>query len=320
MLTLLGDIGGTNARFALYDGHTLGSVTNRAVTDFAAPGDAIRDVLAGADGEHPQSAILAVAGPVEDGHATLSNGHWRFVAADLRTVLGFEALTLVNDFAAQAHAIPALAEQDLVSVGGGRAVPAAPAAVIGPGTGLGVAGLIPSADGTAVLVTEGGHVTMAPADADESRLVDQLRASFGHVSAERVLSGAGLVNLYHAIARLEGGEVPERTPEEITQAALAGSCPTSVRALDTFCAMLGTVAGNLALSLGAKGGVYIAGGIVPRIINQFVRSAFRKRFEAKGRFSDYLAAIPTRVVMHPNPALLGLTRLVDAPGPDSISV
>ncbi len=319
MLTLLGDIGGTNARFALYDGHTLGPVANRTVADFVAPVNAIRDVLAGADGEPPQRAILAVAGPVEDGHATLTNGRWRFVAADLRTMLGFEALTLVNDFAAQAHAIPALAEQDLVGVGGGRAVAAAPAAVIGPGTGLGVAGLIPSADGPAVLVTEGGHVTMAPADAGESRLIDHLRASFGHVSAECVLSGAGLVNLYHAIARLEGGEVPERTPEGITQVALAGSCPTSVRALNTFCAMLGTVAGNLALSLGAQGGVYIVGGIVPRIINQFVRSAFRKRFEAKGRFRNYLAAIPTRVVMHPNPALLGLTRLVDAPGPDSIS-
>ncbi len=320
MLTLLGDIGGTNARFALYDGHTLGPVANRTVADFVAPVNAIRDVLAGADGEPPQRAILAVAGPVEDGHATLTNGRWRFVAADLRTMLGFEALTLVNDFAAQAHAIPALAEQDLVGVGGGRAVAAAPAAVIGPGTGLGVAGLIPSADGTAVLVTEGGHVTMAPADAGESRLIDHLRASFGHVSAECVLSGAGLVNLYHAIARLEGGEVPERTPEGITQVALAGSCPTSVRALNTFCAMLGTVAGNLALSLGAQGGVYIVGGIVPRIVDQFVRSSFRTRFEEKGRFRDYLAAIPTKVVMHPNPALLGLTRLVDAPGADSIGV
>jgi glucokinase len=317
---LLGDIGGTNARFALYDGHILGPVANRPVADFAGPVDAIQDVLAGADGERPQQAILAVAGPVEDGYASLTNGCWRFVAADLRTMLDLEAVTLVNDFAAQAHAIPVLSEQDLVGVGGGRAVPAAPAAVIGPGTGLGVAGLIPSADGTAVIVTEGGHVTMAPADADESRLVDHLRASFGHVSAERVLCGAGLVNLYNAIARLDGGKVPERTPEEITQAALAGSCPTSVRTLETFCAMLGTVAGNLALSLGAKGGVYIAGGIVPRIIDQFVRSSFRTRFEAKGRFRGYLAAIPTKVVMHPNPALLGLTRLVDASWPDSVSV
>ena len=320
MLTLLGDIGGTNARFALYDGHTLGPVANRPVADYAAPLDAIRDVLAGTDGEHPQTAILAVAGPVEDGYATLTNGRWRFVSADLETALGFETLTFVNDFAAQAHAIPALAEQDLVGVGGGRAVPAAPAAVIGPGTGLGVAGLIPSVDGPAVLVTEGGHVTMAPADADESRLLDHLRASFGHVSAERVLSATGLVNLYHAIAKLEGREATERTPEEITQAALAGNCPTSVRALDTFCAMLGTVAGNLALNLGAKGGVYIAGGIVPRIVTQFVRSSFRERFEAKGRFGNYLAAIPTKVVMHSNPALLGLTRLVDALAPDSISV
>ena len=320
MLTLLGDIGGTNARFALYDGHILGPVANRIVADFAAPADAIQDVLAGADGEHPQTAILAVAGPVEGGHAALTNGRWRFVAADLQTTLDLKALTLVNDFAAQAHAIPALTEQDLLGVGGGRAAHAAPVAVIGPGTGLGVAGLFPSADGPAVVVTEGGHVTMAPTDADESRLVDHLRQSFGHVSAERVLSGAGLVNLYCAIARLEGGEVPERTPKEITQLALAGSCPTSVRALETFCAMLGTVAGNLALSLGARGGVYIAGGIVPRIINQFVLSSFRTRFEEKGRFSDYLAAIPTKVVMHANPALLGLTRLVDAPGPDSISV
>ena len=311
MLTLLGDVGGTNARFALYDGDAYGAVKSRAVGDFAAPLEAIQNVLAELGGEPPQAATIAVAGPVEAGRATLTNGRWAFVAAEPKAAPGLTSADLVNDFAAQAYAVPALTAEDLMGIGGGRAAPEAPVAVIGPGTGLGVAGLIRSAEGPVVLVTEGGHVTLAPADAEESRLLDQLRTSFGHVSAERVLSGPGLVNLYRAIATLEGGEVPERSPEEITQLGLSGECPTSRRALDTFCAMLGTVAGNLALSFGAKGGVYIAGGIVPRILDRITQSSFRARFEAKGRFAGYLAAIPTSVVIHPYPALVGLTRLVD---------
>jgi len=314
MLTLLGDIGGTNARFALYDGHALGAVSHRAVADFATPADAIRDVLGDLEGDQPSAALFAVAGPVGDGRAALTNGRWDFVAAELRDALGVEAVELVNDFAAQAQAVPAFADDDLRRVGGGRADPTAPIAVIGPGTGLGVAGLIPGRDAPTALVTEGGHVTMAPADADEARLLDRLRTSCGHVSAERVLSGPGLVNLYQAIADLEGRDAPNRTPEEITQMALSGECPTSVQSLDTFCAMLGTVAGNLALSLGAKGGVYITGGIVPRFADRFASSAFRERFEAKGRFAGYLAEIPTFVVIHPYAALIGLTRMVETVG------
>jgi glucokinase len=312
MLTLLGDIGGTNARFALYDGHALSQVRTRSVADFAGPLEAIGDVLDEFGGDQPQAALMAVAGLVEGGRATLTNGRWDFVAEDLKAGVGLAAVDLVNDFAAQAYAVPALGEADLSHVGGGEAVPGAPVAVIGPGTGLGVAGLIPRSAGPVVLVTEGGHVTMAPADAEESRLLDDLRASFGHVSAERVISGPGLVNLYRAIAALEGLDVPERDPGEITQLGLTGECPTSRRALDSFCAMLGTVAGNLALSLGAKGGVYIAGGIVPQILERFAQSEFRARFEAKGRFVGYLAAIPTFVVTHPSAALIGLAQIVEA--------
>jgi glucokinase len=314
MLTLLGDIGGTNARFALYDGGALGPVSIRAVGDFAEPAEAIRDVLADLGGDHPKAALFAVAGPVEAGRAALTNGRWQFDAGALRSALGLEAVELVNDFAAQAHAVPALGDADLRRVGGGRALSTAPMAVIGPGTGLGVAGLIPQPGGSVVLVTEGGHVTMAPADAEESRLLDALRRTFGHVSAERVLSGGGLVNLYRAIAALAGREVPERGPAEITQAALAGECPISIQTLDAFCAMLGTAAGNLALSFGARGGVYISGGIVPQILDRLVCSAFRARFEAKGRFARYLAEIPTFAVTHPNPALIGLGRLVEGQG------
>jgi len=309
MLTLLGDIGGTNARFSLFDGRTLGPVEVRAVADFSAPAEAIRDILANLGGRRPTAATFAVAGPVDAGRATLTNGRWHFDAGALRTELRLGTVELVNDFAAQAHAVPALGEADLVRVGGGQAETTAPVAVIGPGTGLGVAGLIPHPGGPTVLVTEGGHVTMAPADAEEGRLLDALRQRFGHVSAERVLSGAGLVNLYRAIADVEARDVPERNPEEITCAAQAGECPTSLRALDAFCAMLGTVAGNLALSFGAKGGVYISGGIVPRIVDHFVGSGFRARFEAKGRFAGYLAEIPIFVVTHPTPALIGLKRL-----------
>ncbi len=313
---LLADVGGTNARFALLSERGLGAVRRVEVRAFAGPVEAIESFLGEA---RPARAVLSVGGPVEGGRAQLTNGPWCFSAAEIGAAFGFESVTLVNDYTALAHAVPHLGEDDLARIGGGTPVPEAAAAILGPGTGLGVAGLIPAGRGFEALVGEGGHVTMAPADRREGEVLDRLRQDFGHVSAERVLSGEGLVNLYRALAGLESLAATTRTPAEITRLALAGNCPLSTAALEMFCAMLGTVAGNLALTFGARRGVYLAGGILPRFVEYLARSPFRQRFVGKGRFESYLEAIPTSVITRRDPAFLGLAALAGVRGQPSPS-
>jgi len=309
---ILADIGGTNARFARLRDGRIGMRRQARVTDYPSLNTALRAYLAEWDsGPAPMRLALAAAGPVAGGKVRLTNSPWRISARALRTAFHLKDVVLVNDFSAVALAVPHLARKHTVAIGGGRSAPEAPVAILGPGTGLGVAGLVPGAGGARVLVTEGGHVTMAPGDSREGAILEYLRGCFGHVSAERVLSGDGLVNLYRAIAALDGVPVETLRATEITERALAGSCRTSAAALATFCAMLGTVAGNLALSLGARGGVYLAGGIVPRFVGYLAASTFRERFESKGRFCSYLAAIPVRVITHPAPAFLGLRATLD---------
>src|SRR5215470_12881270 len=185
-------------------------------------------------------------------------------------------------------------------------------AVLGPGTGLGVACLVDRSEKAVVIASEGGHATLAGTCEQEDRIVDQLRKRFGHVSAERAISGSGLENLYQAIAALEGLDIPPRNATEITRDALSGECQIAKRSLEAFCAFLGSFAGNVALTFGARGGVYIAGGISPRILDFLVQSEFRKRFEAKGRLRNYLEAIPSYVITHPAAALIGLKSLMEA--------
>jgi glucokinase len=182
-------------------------------------------------------------------------------------------------------------------------------AVFGPGTGLGVACLVPGSKEPAVIAGEGGHATFAAASRREDAVIDYLRRHFGHVSAERVVSGAGLENLYQAIAVLDEREVPSRDAAEITKTALNGTCRTACAALDMFCALLGSFSGNVALTFGARGGVYIAGGIAPRIAEFIGRSEFRERFEEKGRLRPYLEAIPSNVIVHSAAAFMGLKSL-----------
>jgi len=310
---LLADIGGTHARFALARAGGFGSIVTLRTADFEQAGAALRAFL---DRVRPPSppptAALACAGPVEDGHVQLTNSPWRIDAEEIRSELGFEDVILVNDFASVAWAIPALREPDLHPVGGGEAVNGAPAVVLGPGTGLGVAGYLPDRGGGSVVVGEGGHVSMAAVTDREAEVLAAARGELGHVSAERLLSGEGLVRLYQILAGLDGVDAPARSAAEITKAAAAQGPTLCCAAFDLFCEMLGTVAGNLALTFGAQGGVYIAGGIVPKSRDAFARSGFRERFEAKGRFRDYLARIPTSIVTHPEPAFLGLMRMLRA--------
>ena len=307
---LLADIGGTNARFAMAEQGRPGPVVHLSIADFATPHDAIGAALEQlAPVRPPRRAALAVAGPVAEGQADLTNGAWHFDGALLGQEFDLESVRLINDFSAVAHALPHLTPEDLVSLGGGLGDPTAAWAVIGAGTGLGVSGLLIVEGRQVALAGEGGHASLAAADSEEAALFEHLRQRFEHISAERLRSGGGLVLLYEAIAERESQRPEGLTPAEVTARALAGSDPHCRAALSRFCALLGGVAGNLALTLGARGGVYLAGGIAPRIVDFLQRSDFRRRFEAKGRCRSYLEPIPSLVIIHPNPALVGLIAL-----------
>ena len=304
---LLGDIGATNARFALLAEGVLGPVEWLEVARYASFTDAVGTFL----NQHRQrlritDALLAVAGPVEDGRCALTNCSWTIDADELRATFGLAKVHVINDFEATALALPDLTAADLYALGGGRAVPGAPMAVLGPGTGLGVACLVPNSQNPVVIASEGGHATLAAVSRREDAVIDVLRQRFGHVSAERVVSGDGLENIYQAICTLDGMDAPLRKAADITQAALDGTCPAAHAALDTFCALFGSFGGNVALMFGARGGVYIAGGIAPRIVEFMARSEFRARFESKGRLRAYLEAIPSNVIMHPATTFIGL--------------
>ena len=307
---LLADIGGTNARFALYQDGSVGPITRLKVADYPGPGEAIAAFVAQIGRRTvPPAAAFAVAGPVIGDSTRLTNGTWEFSGAALRSTFNFKRLEMVNDFVAVALALPHLTAGDVAQVGGGRGTAQAPLAVIGPGTGLGVAALLGANRPPVVIASEGGHVTLAARDTQESALLDRLRGERGHVSAEDVVSGPGLVTLYDEIAARDGVSAPPRDPEGIVAAGLSGACAASGAALDMFCAFLGGFAGNVALTFGAQGGVYLAGGIVPSLVEYLKGSRFRARFEDKGPLRAYLADIPCYVITRPEPAFLGLAHL-----------
>jgi glucokinase len=303
---LVADIGGTNARFARVDADGR-PYAERSLpgADFPGLAAAAAAYLDATGGPRPSRAAVAVATPVTGDWIQFTNSDWSFSTEAARRELGLERLIILNDFTALALALPLLDPGERRAVGGGGAVPEAPIGLIGPGTGLGVSGLVWSGRRWIPLQTEGGHVTFAAVDEREWAVGRVLQRRFGHVSPERLLSGPGLVNVYAALAELEGWPAESLEPADITDRGLTGACPHCRDVLDLFCGALGTAAGNLAITLGARGGVYIGGGIVPRLGGFFDRSAFRARFEAKGRFSGYLAAVPTWAITAANPALRG---------------
>lgn len=308
---LVGDIGATNARFALVNGDgTLSHSADLVCRDHPTIAEAIETYLAASEGVAPARAVLAVATTPRGDRVSFTNNPWSFSVSELSRRLGIDQLRIINDFHANALALPHLGADDVHKVGGGNVVEGAPMGVLGPGSGLGVSAAIRAGDRYEAIAGEGGHVTMAAADARESAVLDLIRARFGHVSAERVLSGPGLVNLYCALCEIDGKEAADLSAAQITQAGARGECSYAGAAVEMFCAMLGTVAGNLALTLGARGGIYIAGGIVPKLGEAFARSKFRERFEDKGRFRAYLATIPTLVITRPHAALIGAAQLL----------
>jgi glucokinase len=309
---LLADIGGTHARFALLSGTHGAEPYKLQVGMYGNPVQAIRHFL-NSQGKAAaiDCAVIAAAGPVSGGRCKLTNADWTLDSDELKRAFGLSTVNIVNDLEALAWALPRLAPVDCQTVGRGHPVAGEPMAVIAPGTGLGMACFIPSGGGTA-LAGEGGHATLAATNAEEAALIALLQQRHRHVSAERVLSGQGLVSLYQALAEQDGEPIAPRTPAEITGAAMDGSCARSRRALDYFCAFLGSVAGDVALMFGARGGVYIGGGIVPKIMSYLPRTSFRARFESKGRLQAYLARVPTRVIVRPDPTFLGLRLLAEA--------
>jgi len=309
---LIGDIGATNARFALVlPGGMATPARVCALDDYPSLADALDAYLIEqSPAVRPTEAVLAIASPVTGDEITLTNHAWTFSVEELRRHLTLKRLRVINDFAANAAAIPFLGDDDRIQIGDGTPAAGAPVGIIGPGTGLGVGALAPARSGAVTIAAEGGHVTMSPATAQESAILDLMRRRYDHVSAERLLSGPGLVNLYNTLCELAGTPAAPFTPDQITSPRAWNTDPRTREATTIFCAMLGTVAGNLALTLGARGGIYIAGGIVPKLGPIFAQSEFRARFESKGRLRGYLAAIPTYVIVRPYPGLLGAAALL----------
>jgi glucokinase len=312
---LLGDIGGTHARFAQIaaPGAPISHIATLRCADYAGPREAIRAWVAQQAVPAPRQGAIGIATPITGDQLRLTNSPWAFSIETLRKDLALDRLIFVNDFTALALSLPHLNEAERRQLGGGTHLPNSSIGVIGPGTGLGVSGLVPSANGYLPLGGEGGHVSLAPQTEEEFAITALLMREFGHVSAERVLCGPGLITLYRALACVRGLPAQELDSAAITTAALAGSDALCAASLATFCALLGSCAGNLALTLGARGGVFIGGGIVPRLGEYFDHSDFRARFEAKGRFASYLAQIPTWVITASNPALIGAAVALEGP-------
>jgi glucokinase len=309
---LLADVGGTNARFALETGpRSIEAVTVLPCDDFENLHAAIRAYLAqvadivGTYGRVRHAAI-AIANPVDGDVVNMVNRNWSFSVAALRADAALETLLVENDFAALAMALPHLDSGQVRQVGGGAGRRGRPLGLIGPGTGLGVAGLIPTGPGWTPLPSEAGHATFSPTDDVEVDILRALWNGRGHVSCERLLSGPGLEAIHRV---LSGSDLPAH---DITRAALDGDSASCVEAVMRFCAILGTVAGNVALAFGATGGMYIGGGIVPRFGALFDRSPFRARFEDKGRMHSFVAPIPTYLITEKYPAFPGISAMLAA--------
>jgi glucokinase len=313
---LLADIGGTNARFALETAPgKIEFILVFKCADYPSLSDALRAYLA-----HPEAIKLganqakkmgiAIATPIHGDSVQMMNHHWRFSIQAMKEEFAFDMFLVVNDFKALAMSLPFLNDTQKVQVGGGQAEPNSVIGLIGAGTGLGVSGLIPVNGKWLALDSEGGHTSFAPTNELEIDLLKYALQQHHHVSSERFMSGAGMLLTYHAIAERKQILVDEIEVPEIMRRGLAKECPICNETLSTFCELLGSMAGNLAITLGTTGGMYIGGGIVPRLGQFFSDSNFRHRFEHKGRLTKYLSQIPTYVITEPYPAFIGIAALL----------
>lgn len=313
---LVADIGGTHIRLGLAEpDRRVGREVTLNCADFAEPAAAAAEYLSALPAaDRPDKAVFAVASPVVGDRIAMTNHVWDFSIEETRQRLQLSELRVINDFTALALALPWLEPGDLRSIHPGERRPGEPMALLGPGTGLGVSGLIPVRGRWWPLSSEGGHRDLAPTTEREWLTLQLLRRRFEHVSAERVLSGPGLVNLYEVLCELDGGCPKRLEPRDVERRARASPDGPEAEALRLFSGWLGAVAGDLALTLGARGGVFLAGGILPKMGPLFDERVFRDRFVAKGRFRDYLEAIPVDLVVHRTAALLGAARVWDLDG------
>ncbi len=313
-LALVADIGGTNSRLALIapGSHELVEPRKYANRDFASLADVLAHYIHETD-TTPHHACIAVAGPVTGDVVRLTNVDWQFSRQEMRRQFHLSRLHITNDFTALAMAVPHIPQDRIIHVGGGEPVARQPIAVLGPGTGLGVSGLIWSGQHWVPLQGEGGNVSFAPGNAKELELLRYAQRHLDYVRAENFISGSGLGFLHNALAEVEGRQQDALPNEEISRRGVTGECLQCIETLNVFCGMLGSFAGDQALMLGARGGVYIGGGIVPILGDFFFRSPFRSRFEAKGRFTEYVRPIPTYVMLSfTEMALIGAAALLNS--------
>ena len=306
-LALVGDIGGTNARFAIWEDNQLHSVRVFPTIDYSGPEQAIELYLRDIDVRRGdiEFACLAVAGPVDGDHFQFTNSHWELNRKAFCAHLQIEHLLLINDFTAMALGMTRLRDDEYLTICHGVGRPERPRVVVGPGTGLGVGTLINAGENRwMALPGEGGHVDLPIGTAREALLWARLMAEHTHVSAETVLSGSGLLNLYQVSCALDKIEAVHKSPAAITTAALAGE-PVAAAVLEQFCVFLGRVVGNNVLTLGGLGGVYIVGGVVPRFIDFFIASGFKRAVGEKGVMSDYFNDLPVWLVTAEYPGLTG---------------
>jgi glucokinase len=303
--SFVADVGGTNIRLAQIADGQLTQIKKYLCNDFATITDAIKAYFLEYPDVQFSAGCLGVACPVAGDVIAMTNNHWQFSIDKLQDALGLSWLGVINDFTAVAHALPVLSLQQKEQIGPGAAIARDNIAVFGPGTGLGVKHLTYADTGWLALDGEGGHVDFAPVDENDLAIWHFLNAKYGHASAEEVLSGRGLVQIYQALGEFKNVPAVLDEPSEITARALDDSCELCLLTLTQFCRIMGSFAGNLALNLGTRGGVYIGGGIAPRFVNFIKNSDFRARFEAKGRFRDYVAGIPTFIITEPDHGLIG---------------
>ncbi|MFL6592036.1 MAG: glucokinase [Luteimonas sp.] len=317
---LLGDIGGTNARFALArftHAPTLDhdSIRTYPVADFPSLAAAAAHYLEETSVKVVR-AVLAVAGRVDGDVARMTNHPWVVSANRVREALGLDALHLVNDFVAQSMAVRLLRPQDVVPLGAAAWAPPAPGArtfaVIGPGTGLGVGGVLVRGEHWFPLATEGGHASFAPGTPEEIAILQRLSLDYGRVSNERLISGAGLVNIHRALSAIADVDPGTLEPVDVTRRADAGD-RLCQHAINLFCSVFGAIAGDLVLTLGAWDGVFLSGGLITPLLAALQHSGFRQRFEGKGRYAPAMAHVPTLAIVHPYPGLLGAAALAAAP-------
>ena len=301
------DVGGTNIRLALLENGRIAKIEKYLCADFDTIGDAILHFQKNNVDAHFTAGCIAIACPVNDDMVKMTNHSWVFSQSALKSQLGLTSLYVINDFTAVAHSLPTLNHNQVVQLGHGSAKEHGNIAVFGPGTGLGVEHLTWTTSGWQTLDGEGGHVDFAPTDDTDIIIWQYLLNKYKRASAEEVLSGRGIVNIYKALCLHYGQEIviENPTPSLVTTAGLANTDKMAALAIQQFCRIMGSFAGNLALNLCTTGGIFIGGGVIAHLGEYFLQSEFRQRFEAKGQFSHYVQEIPTYLIKEPDHGLLG---------------